>query len=143
MSIATATLMSARSSTSVSVTRELSSGCSRRAAAASFTTIEVIPIRGLAPASFSCERSSTSGLTSSSSTEVSWAAVCRLATIRRAIVPRRPRSGIVDATAGAAGGVAASTPPGRGRASAHALTSRSTIRPPGPEPVIAAASSIV
>ena len=48
------------------------------------------------------------------------------ATIRLAIVPRRPRSGIVSLT-----------PSGEGaRAAAHAATSRSTMRPPGPVPVI-------
>ena len=95
VSTATATLISASSSTSVSVTRALRTGCSRSAAATSLTTIAVTPIRGDAPASFSRARSSTSGLTSSSSTEVSWAAVWRLETMRVAIVPRRPRSGIV------------------------------------------------
>ena len=78
VSTATATLISASSSISVSVTRAFRSGCSRSAAATSFTTIAVMPIRGVAPASFSRARSSTSGLTSSSSTEVSCAAVWRL-----------------------------------------------------------------
>lgn len=124
---------------SVSVTRELRSGCSRRACAASFTTMEVIPIRGVAPCSLSLARNSTSGFTSSSSTEVSCADVWRLDTMRLAIVPRRPRRGIDRRTVNGA-------PPAGGavsgcdeRASAHAVTSRSVMRPPDPDPVISRA----
>ena len=93
------------------------------------------PRRSL-PRRSAATRSSTSGFTSSSSTEVSWAAVCRLATMRRAIVPRRPRSGIVARPSARRAwprrrtGPSDAPPPTR-------LTSRSTIRPPGPEPVIA------
>jgi len=141
VSTATATLISDSSSTSVSVTRAFRTGCSRSAAATSFTTIEVMPILGLAPSSFRRERNSTSGFTSSSSTEVSWAAVCRLDSIRFAIVPRRPRSGIVPATVSPPGAACCAPPRSPDRASAHATTSRSTILPPGPEPVISAASS--
>ena len=88
--------------------------------------------RASRPASLSRLRSSTSGLTSSSSTEVSWAEVWRLATIRVAIVLRRPRSGIVRATVSSARlacGAGAAT---GSRAAAHAVTSRSRMRPPGP-----------
>ena len=58
--------------------RELRSGCSRRACATSFAMMEVIPIRGVAPRSLSRARGSTSGVTSSSSTEVSCADLWRL-----------------------------------------------------------------
>ena len=140
VSTATATLISSSSSIASSVTRALRPGCSRSAAATTFTTIAVTPTRGAAPPSFSRVRSSTSGVTSSSSTEVSWAAVCRLETMRLAIVPRRPRSGIVRATVSAppaAGGAAVSRP------AAQVVTSRSRMRPPGPEPAISRASSSV
>src|ERR1700736_4442632 len=140
VSTATATLISARTSTSVPLTRELSCGCSRSAAATSFTTIAVTPIRGVAPAALSSARSSTSGFTSSSSTEVSCAAVWRLATRRAAIVPRRPRRGIVSRTVSSAG-------PGCcgccERAAAQAATSLSTMRPFAPDAVISRACSSV
>ena len=102
VSTATAMLISASSSIAVSVTRAFSTGCSRSAAATSFTTIAVTPIRGDAPSSFRRARSSTSGFTSISSTEVSCALSCRLETMRVAIVRRRPRSGISFETVSAA-----------------------------------------
>ena len=84
-----------------------------------------------APASFRRLRSSTSGFTSSSSTEVSWAEVWRLVDHPRGDRPAaaaqrdRARDGQPARLARGERGAGS-------RAAAHAVTSRSRMRPPGP-----------
>ena len=139
VSTATATLISSSSSIVVSVTRALRIGCSRSAAATSFTTIAVTPIRGCAPAVVELRpqlderldvelehrrqlRGALQARDHAGRDRPAAAAQRDLARDRQ----RRPRpAGAPD------------------RASAQAATSRSTIRPPGPEPVISRASSSV